>query len=156
MNVTKSSTSVNSMTSLCSPDCSAHRWPKELFYTCCWNGKLANILTPVRKPPDSICELLEDRHFSENIRSYNNCLAFASLGSDTPQEEGPCFKVQGKMYHYIGSIGPQPPGEKPKFSQLYFHNSDNEADNRLVHQKKKLKKEVVETLQQVTFIVRII
>ena len=130
------------------PHCDAYRWPGETLHSCCWDGKLSTVLTPVREPPALLRDLLSDRHFTQHIRSYNNCLAFASLGSDNPPEAGANFKVLGKLYHSIGSLGPPPPGTKPKFSQLYFHDIDNEADNRLSHQKKTLKKEVVESLQQ--------
>ena len=120
----------------------------ESSYSCCWNGKLTTILTPVQEPPQLLCDLLKDPHFTQHIRSYNNALSFASLGTDCPPEPGPNFKIQGKLYHSIGSIGPPLPGQTPRFSQIYFYDTENEVGNRMFHQRKPLEMEVLESLQQ--------
>ena len=73
-------------------------------------------------------------------------MAFASLGIDQSPEVGPNFKILGKLHHRIGSIG-QPEDNKPKFAQLYFYDQENEVDNRLEFQKKKLKPEIIKILQ---------
>ena len=102
----------------------------------------------MREPPQLLCDLLRDPHFIQHIRSYNNSLAFASLGTDCPPEPGPNFKIQGKLYHSIGSIGPPLPDQTPRFSQIYFYDTDNEVEHRLSHQKQPLRKEVIESLQR--------
>ena len=129
--------------------CKAYGWPKPLesSYRCCCNGKVWNTVKPYRKPPAALCKLLQDKHFCNNIKEYNNALALASLGIDQTPESGPNFKVLGKLYHRIGSIG-QPENDKPKFAQLYFYDQENETQNRLDHQKKHLKSQVVKVLQK--------
>ena len=55
----------------------------------------------------------------------------ASIGLSLPDNmKGPNFKVQGKIYHRIGSLLPAD-GEDPKFLQLYFYDSDEATDLRL-------------------------
>ena len=104
---------------------------------CCGQGKLKGSVEPYQDPPSIICELLKDRHFCEKIKEYNNSLAFASLGIEK-SEAGPNFKILGKMHHNIGSLGPSD-NNKPKFAQLYFYDQENEVENRLGYQTKKLK-----------------
>ena len=105
--------------------CNAYLWPKETSYSCCNNGKLSNVLETVPPPPPVLLDLMENnQHFIANIRSYNNALALASLGTEGPPEVGPNFKIQGKLHHSIGPIGPPPAGERPRFAQLYFYDTD--------------------------------
>ncbi|GJR16320.1 hypothetical protein Tco_0798972 [Tanacetum coccineum] len=42
------------------------------------------------------------------------------------------FKVSGQIYHWIGSLC-LPPGEAPRFLQLYIYDNDNEVENRMRH-----------------------
>jgi hypothetical protein len=71
------------------------------------------------------------RHFLEHIRSYNNVLSLASIGCEEQNLPGfnPTFTIQGKMYHRIGSLLPDP-GDQPKFMQMYFYDTDNELAYR--------------------------
>ncbi len=61
-------------------------------------------------------------------------LAFASLGAsinDTMNTKGVYkFKIQGAVYHRLGSLLPQN-GSKPNFAQIYFHDNARELENRL-------------------------
>ena len=61
---------------------------------------------------------------------------------------GPNFKVQGKLHHLLGPIGPPAVGQTPKFAQLYFHDADHETENRLSHVRTKLKPEILRPLQE--------
>ena len=62
--------------------------------------------------------------FLNQTRAYN-ALALASLGCNEIVAPGysPTFKIQGKLYHRIGSLLPSNSEESPKFAQLYFHDS---------------------------------
>jgi hypothetical protein len=44
----------------------------------------------------------------------------------------PTFIISGQNYHRIGTLLPVD-GCKPKFSQLYIYDTDNEINNRLLH-----------------------
>ena len=127
--------------------CHAHRWPMESKTLCCNHGNILESVKPYKKPPVPLCELLQDKKFCQYIKEYNNAMAFASLGIEQNPESGPNFKILGKLHHKIGSMG-CPTNEKPKFAQLYFYDQENEIQNRLEHQKKKLKPEIVKILQE--------
>ena len=114
--------------------CNAYRWKDEVPGFCCGKGKVH--LESLPPPPDEILHLYESANdeFLNKLRSYNNSLALASIGCDEKLLHGfnPTFKIQGKIYHRIGSLTPQD-GEIPKFAQIYFHDTDHEAENRLFH-----------------------
>ena len=76
------------------------------------------------------------RHFLQNIRKYNACFQMTSFGTTvaTPdaEEQGfmPTFKVQGQVYHRVGSLLPNG-NDSPKFLQLYFVCDEQlQADQR--------------------------
>jgi hypothetical protein len=120
----------------CCHYCKAYRWPGERETLCCCKGKVS--LDPLPQPPNEIVKLFDVNRFGncfvEHIRAYNNALALASLGCKEVHIPGfsPNFKIQGKMFHRIGSLLP-PDNETPKFAQLFFYDSDNELSNRLSH-----------------------
>jgi len=72
-------------------------------------------------------------HFQQNIRSYNNSVAFTSLGAkldrtitDTMNAAGVyTFRIHGALHHSMGSLLP-PPGERPRFAQVYLYDSAEE------------------------------
>ena len=70
------------------------------------------------------------------IRKYNNALALASIGCKEHVHDvfNSTFTIQGKLYHRMGNLLPER-GETPKFSQIYFHDSDidTEVNYRLTH-----------------------
>ena len=116
--------------------CNALRWPAELASFCCAKGTV--VLDNAQPPPSTLRMMHNDTVYRESYlkhtRAYNNALALASLGCKEPPTSGfnPTFKIQGKLYHCIGSLLPVD-GAIPKFAQLYFHDSENEVQNRLNH-----------------------
>lgn len=96
----------------------------------------------LRKPPELLHRLItgDERrasHFRENIRAYNSMFAFTSIGGkvDTTLNNGggpPQFILSGQNYHRIGSLLPEH-GSRPKYAQLYIHDTQNETNNRLSH-----------------------
>ena len=137
--------------------CGAFLWPGETSTACCNNGKLFDVNNPTNEDlgmkimpdlPQQISNMMTRPAFVSKLRAYNNALAMASVGGNAP-EQGVNFKIQGKLYHRIGSIGPPPAGEVPKFAALYFHDSDHETENRLHHQSQTLNPEIISVLQAV-------
>ncbi|KAJ7124993.1 hypothetical protein C8R44DRAFT_597022, partial [Mycena epipterygia] len=122
------------------PYCGALHWKAErlsksranenLFGTCCLEGRV--VLPDVRKPPRDLLELFDgtsnhSRDFIKNIRAYNSAFALASLGVTIDRSindgRGPfVFKIQGALYHKVGSLLPEP-GNDPIYAQLYFYSS---------------------------------
>lgn len=76
----------------------------------------------------------KSKHFLKHIRQYNSCFQMTSFGAtDIIKYPGymPTFKIQGQIYHRIGSILP-PVNETDKFLQIYFLGDENlETDQRL-------------------------
>ena len=67
-------------TNTCS-HCHAHRWKEERPGFCCEKGRVH--LDDLPEPPADIRRLYErSRSFLDNLRSYNNALAMASIGCD--------------------------------------------------------------------------
>ena len=72
-------------------------------------------------------------HFQQNIRSYNNAVSFTSLGvkldraiCNTLDTAGVyTFRIQGALHHSMSSLLP-PPGERPRFAQVYMFDSAQE------------------------------
>ncbi|KAL0327904.1 UNVERIFIED_CONTAM: hypothetical protein Scaly_2223000 [Sesamum calycinum] len=81
-----------------------------------------------------------------NSRTYNNAFAFTSFGVTYDKEL--CrnekniytFRVQGLVYHFLNDLIPKE--GKGTNLQLYFHDIENEVDNRLAVSDK-LKQELV-------------
>ena len=100
------------------------------FGMCCYSGKIK--IPKLDDPPPELLHFLsgqEDicKKFCDHIRNYNNALAMTSLGCDQDRAinrdgGGPfVFKVQGCLYHWIGSLNPQP-GSSPIYAQLYIYD----------------------------------
>ncbi|GJR79974.1 hypothetical protein Tco_0150759 [Tanacetum coccineum] len=105
------------------------------YNRCCRTGRVA--LRTYQIYPEYIKMLLNDRHFLENIRAYNQMFSMTSLGVNIDESinngRGPyVFKISGQLYHWIGSLCPAD-GDPPRFLQLYIYDTDNEVDNRLTH-----------------------
>nr|XP_018910130.1 PREDICTED: uncharacterized protein LOC109039193 [Bemisia tabaci] len=115
--------------------CDAKLWAGESKYMCCANGKVK--LANLTQPPKLIMDLLNgthpnSAHFLSAIRQYNSCFAMTSFGAKIIKENYmPTFKVQGQIYHNIGSLLSS--SEKnPAFLQIFFvEDSKNEAKIRL-------------------------
>ncbi|CAE1318451.1 unnamed protein product [Acanthosepion pharaonis] len=91
--------------------------------------------TTVRRPPRDLLlgATSESRHFLEAIRKYNCCFQMTSFGAKAISEWGwmPPFKVQGQVYHLMGSLFVDQ-GEPPQFLQIYYLADYNEqVDARL-------------------------
>ncbi|GFR76291.1 ATP dependant DNA helicase [Elysia marginata] len=76
----------------------------------------------------------DDHPFLTKIRNYNNALALAPIGCHKHFQSGfnPTLTTQGKLYYRIGNLLPER-GAVPKFSQIYFYDSDAQLDYRLLH-----------------------
>ncbi|GJT65827.1 DNA helicase [Tanacetum coccineum] len=105
------------------------------YHLCCAGGQI--YMEPDPDPPEYFKNLLQNKHFMENIRAYNQMFAMTSFGAKVDDSinrgRGPyVFKVSGQIYHWIGSLCP-PPGESPRFLQLYIYDTDHEVENRMRH-----------------------
>jgi len=104
-----------------------------VYSQCC---KLGSVVLPQPLyPPPYLANLVEDRHFMDNIRSYNSLFAMTSFGAKIDSHindgRGPyTFKISGQVCHWMGSLCPQTP-DKPRFLQLYVYDTENEVRNRL-------------------------
>ncbi|OMP07327.1 DNA helicase PIF1, ATP-dependent [Corchorus olitorius] len=110
-----------------------------VFSLCCKQGMI-RLPQPMPTPP-LLSELLDytrggiQQHFRENIRVYNSLFQLTSLGGRIDDSindgSGPfIFRLNRQTYHRIGSLLPVP-GTRPKFSQLYIYDTDNEISNRV-------------------------
>ncbi|KAH9571464.1 hypothetical protein CY35_02G095200 [Sphagnum magellanicum] len=107
------------------------------FFLCCENGKV--LLPNLPATPQELEVLLTSKEssaikFRDEIRMYNSVLAFTSLGAkvDDSVTGGPgpySFRIQGELYHKIGSLCPTE-GQRPQFAQLYIHDTKCERQNR--------------------------
>jgi hypothetical protein len=77
---------------------------------------------------------VDAKDFRQRIRSYNNALAFTSVGANldtsVAQPGNYTYRLRGELYHRMGSLLPQP-GEAPKFAQLYISDPHAELDGRM-------------------------
>lgn len=116
--------------------CKALKYEKEPIGMCCSSGKVK--LPKLIGPPEPLKSLTSgittiSRHFLRNIRQYNSCFQMTSFGATNIMRESgfmPTFRIQGQIYHLIGSLLPVE-NEESKFLQLYFlGNNENEATKR--------------------------
>lgn len=119
--------SIGSMCHKCE-HCNAFKWKDQTKGMCCDGGKVK--LSPIQPPPEPLKELLlgdhpDHVHFMQYIRKYYGCFQMISFGAHRVVESGfmPTFKVQGQVYHLIGSLLP-PEETQPKFLQIYFVGED--------------------------------
>jgi hypothetical protein len=77
---------------------------------------------------------LDAKDFRQHIRSYNNALAFMSVGANldtsVAQRGNYTYRLRGELYHRMGSLLPQL-GEAPKFAQLYINDPHAKLDGRM-------------------------
>ncbi|XP_071697343.1 uncharacterized protein [Rutidosis leptorrhynchoides] len=131
------------------PTCNATMWYEErtnkakksktpTFSLCCQSGKV--LLPKHKEAPSPLKNLLDyndptTSKFREQIRIYNSMFCFTSFGAKIDhtvnQGRGPyTFRISGQTYHKIGSLLPIE-GTQPKYAQLYFYDTENEAKNRM-------------------------
>ncbi len=93
-------------------------------------------LPSLAPPPEPLRWLLtsneaDAKDFRQHIRSYNNALAFTSVGANldtsVAQPGNYTYRLRGELYHRMGSLLPQP-GKEPKFAQLYISDPRAELD----------------------------
>ncbi|GMF52166.1 unnamed protein product [Phytophthora fragariaefolia] len=135
-------------TTVC-PLCQAWKWPAEPDFICCLKGRVQ--LPALQPAPPRLIQLYGDREFRRHIRAYNQAFAFTSIGAsssdntfrDVNQDESVAgqhgidtYRIQGAMWHYMGSMLPyvdRRTGERvpPKFAQIYIVDPDmQERANR--------------------------
>ncbi|XP_076935570.1 uncharacterized protein LOC143602288 [Bidens hawaiensis] len=110
---------------------------KTTYFLCCGYGKVE--LPKFKDAPPAYKDLFSNvgpksKFFLKNIRRYNSMFAFTSMGGkvDSFINRGNApfvFRISGQNYHSIGSLLPEN-GSKPKFSQLYIYDTENEVSNR--------------------------
>ncbi|GKD72991.1 hypothetical protein Tco_1331273, partial [Tanacetum coccineum] len=84
---------------------------------------------------DSFCygERLKGQSHNQRSEYHLCCGRGAKIDESINAGRGPyVFKVSGQIYHRIGSLCP-PPGEAPRFLQLYIYDTDNEVENKMRH-----------------------
>ncbi|XP_044597579.1 uncharacterized protein LOC123274154 [Cotesia glomerata] len=141
---------IGQMSIIC-PDCKALKFKGESKGLCCSSGKVT--LDPVVDPPEPIKSLLKGTHaqsklFLKSIRSYNNAFQMTSFGAKIITEGNfmPTFKVQGQVYHLIGSLLPEE--NKPfQFLQIYFISDYNEQANVRLNNFQNVNKNLIIELQ---------
>ncbi|GBN33874.1 hypothetical protein AVEN_52649-1 [Araneus ventricosus] len=92
--------------------CRANKFKCETLGMFGSNGKVKR--SSLDQPPEPLYSLisgvtLESAHFLQNNRKYNACFQMTSFGTTAVvREEGfmPAFKIQGQIYHRIGSLLP--------------------------------------------------
>ncbi len=119
-------------------ECAASSSRANLKFTlCCAQGKVT--LPLLAPPPEPLRRLLTSNEvdakvFHQRICSYNNALAFTSMGANldtsVAQPSNYTYRLRGEFYHRMGSLFPQP-GEAPKFAQLYISDPHVELDGRM-------------------------
>lgn len=116
------------MTSVCK-FCRALKWKDESAGMCCSSGKVQ--LPPLMPLPEPLKGLIlgyhpAHPHFIDRVRKYNACFQMTSFGAKNLTEGNfmPTFKVQGQVYHRIGSLISSSPDDA-KFLQIYFIGEDD-------------------------------
>ena len=91
--------------------CLANKSNKEPAGMCCSSGRV--LLPELWSPPESLLTYLMGEpgvsgNFMKNIRRYNFLFQMTSMGGKIcdDREWMPTFKVQGQVYHRIGSLLP--------------------------------------------------
>src|SRR5258705_4090333 len=117
------------------PHCRAKLWSAERPGLCCSGGKV--IIPCLDYPPEPLKSLILGTHplsknFLRNIRNYNTAFQMTSFVDREIREANymPTFKIQGQVYHRIGSLLPSP-GNSPQFLQIYFVSDSDQASLRM-------------------------
>ena len=112
-------------------NCGALKFDKETESFCCSKGNVKLDEFPQLQPfLQHLYEGVDSngKHFLTTIRKYNSAFQMTNFGCNEISMAGfnPSFRIQGQVYHLIGSIVPTQ-GESPKFAQIYFID-DREAE----------------------------
>ena len=114
--------------------CHAFKYKGESAGLCCASGKIS--LPPLKPPPEPLKTLFagttsQSKLFLRKIRKFNSCFQMTSFGATkiVHNEDGrnfeSTFKIQGQVYHRIGSLLPMPDAD-PKFLQIYFMGDEEQ------------------------------
>ncbi|KAG5561561.1 hypothetical protein RHGRI_004566 [Rhododendron griersonianum] len=131
--------------------CGAKRFPYETPKFCCSGGEVS--LYPIAIPPN-LRQLYsgsgpDSAHFLQYIKPYNEILAFTSIGVHLDPVFAKrlngiyTFRAQGQIYHFIDGLYPS--GQMPSYLQLYFYDTEKEAELRR-GDKDKLHPEIISSL----------
>ncbi|CAN1138452.1 ATP-dependent DNA helicase PIF1 [Linum perenne] len=111
-------------------------------YTQCCNRGMVSVPFLLETPPflNTLLDVHGDedsKNFRKHARSYNAAFSFTSFGakidSRIVNSRGPFSLILcGENYHLMGSLLP-PPGEPPKYAQLYVFDPAGEMDQRLAN-----------------------
>ncbi|XP_037915252.1 uncharacterized protein LOC119654162 [Hermetia illucens] len=109
--------------------CKALKYTHESTGLCCAGGKVK--LPQLLPPPDPLRSLVsgignDSKHFLANIQKCNSCFQIMSFGATHIIQDNfmPTFKIQGQIYHLLGTLLPVPDAHY-QFLQIYFMgNSD--------------------------------
>jgi hypothetical protein len=117
--------------------CHALKFKHETPGMCCASGKV--VLHELNTPPEPLKSLVsgvdpESKLFLKKIRKFNSCFQMTSFGATKIIRNNfeTTFKIQGQVYHQIGSLLPLP-DETPKFLQIYFMGDEEEQVNARCH-----------------------
>ncbi|GFV02612.1 helitron_like_N domain-containing protein [Trichonephila clavipes] len=131
--------------------CGAQKFKNETPGMCCAGGKLK--VPDLRSPPEPLLTLVlgktsQSKDFLKNIRKYNSCFQMTSFGATNIVNANymPTFKVQGQIYHHVGSLLPFPKANH-KYLQIYFMGNTDEQINRRCQLNMSIKREIVAELQ---------
>lgn len=118
--------------------CHALKFKNESAGMCCSSGKV--VLPALNPPPEPLKSLMsgenaESKLFLKKIRKFNSCFQMTSFAAkiiSNTDGQGrnfdSTFKIQGQVYHQIGSLLPIP-NEPPKFLQIYFMGDEEHQVN---------------------------
>ena len=130
--------------------CGAHKFGGETSSMCCSAQQVSLDFFPPL--PDYLAQLYysdtpDSRHFLANIRKYNCAFQMTSFGCDEVHLPGwnPSFRVQGQVFHRIGSLLPQP-DQPPRFLQVYFIDNRCEETSTRMNITTGLKEHIVDNL----------
>lgn len=138
--------------------CHAFKYKGESTGLCCASGKIS--LPSLNPPPEPLKTLLagttsQSKLFLRKIRKFNSCFQMTSFGATkiVHNEDGrnfeSTFKIQGQVYHQIGSLLPMPDAD-PKFLQIYFMGDEEQQSHTRClynHIERMEEREIVDNLQ---------
>jgi hypothetical protein len=132
--------------------CHALKWKGETPGMCCSGGKVT--LPPLAAPPEPLLTLLtttvpDALHFQANMRNYNSCFQMTSFAATKRIIEPgymPTFKIQGQVYHRIGSLQPLA-NEESQFLQIYFMGDQVKQAEQRCNNIPATKMQIVQPLQ---------
>lgn len=133
--------------------CDAICYEREPPGMCCQKGKVR--VEKIKPLPDFYMVTLfngetpDSKHYLKHIRQYNGCFSMTSFGVKGEITRGarmPTFRIQGQIYHRIGSLLPVS-GAEPNFLQVYFVGDSRAQADRRCHLFPGAKRHIVRLLQ---------